>query len=218
METRFDNNRLSIAVVVAHPDDETLWAGGTILQMTGWRWFVGALCRKSDPDRAPRFHRALEALGVSGALQDLDDGPEQVPLDPREVEDAVLSLLPAPGFDIILTHSPFGEYTRHRRHEETSRAVLDLWRSGRLPAFEVWMFAYEDGGGKYLPRASRKADCVRTLPQDIWERKISIIADVYGFGPDSFEYRTTPRKEAFRFLSSPADVRRWSQEGGGRER
>ena len=32
---------------------------------------------------------------------------------------------------------------------------------------------------------------------DIWQKKYSIITEVYGFGADSFEARTTPHQEAF---------------------
>jgi hypothetical protein len=35
------------------------------------------------------------------------------------------------------------------------------------------------------------------LPQDIWEKKYRIVTETYGFGPDSFEARTTPKDEAF---------------------
>ena len=76
----------SALVIVAHPDDETLWAGGTILMHPETRWTVVALCRRSDPDRAPKFRRVLELLGASGDMGDLDDGPEQTPLRPSDVE------------------------------------------------------------------------------------------------------------------------------------
>ena len=46
----------SIAVIVAHPDDETLWAGGTILSHPSNKWFIICLCRASDTDRSVRFH------------------------------------------------------------------------------------------------------------------------------------------------------------------
>jgi LmbE family N-acetylglucosaminyl deacetylase len=36
--------RKSIAVIVAHPDDETLWAGGTILEHPSNDWFIVCLC------------------------------------------------------------------------------------------------------------------------------------------------------------------------------
>ena len=78
------------AVVVAHPDDETLWAGGTLLMSSECHWTVVTLCRRSDTDRAPKFFRVLEYLGAAGTMGDLDDGPEQNPLMPQEVREAVL--------------------------------------------------------------------------------------------------------------------------------
>ena len=61
----------AIAVIVAHPDDETLWAGGTILMYPEWDWFVVTLCRANDPDRAPKFHRVLEILHAKGDMGNL---------------------------------------------------------------------------------------------------------------------------------------------------
>jgi LmbE family N-acetylglucosaminyl deacetylase len=54
----------AVAVIVAHPDDETLWAGGTILSHPSWHWFIVCLCRGSDKDRAPRFLRTMQVLGL----------------------------------------------------------------------------------------------------------------------------------------------------------
>ena len=191
------------AVVVAHPDDETLWTGGTMLMHPESNWTVVTLCRKSDPDRAPRFFRAIEKLNATGAMGDLDDGPEQRPLTSREVQHEILQSLPSNRFDLIITHGLNGEYTRHLRHEETAKAVMALWKSERLFAGQIWRFAYEDGGRKYLPRAVEDADMQIRLPEEIWQRKYDIITNIYGFGPDSFEAGTTPREEAFwRFNSS----------------
>ena len=65
-------------------------------------------------------------------MGDLDDGPEQKPLDEKEVESTILELLPPKHFDLIITHNPTGEYTRHIRHEEVSKAVIKLWHSGKI--------------------------------------------------------------------------------------
>lgn len=188
----------SCAVIVAHPDDETLWAGGTILLHPKAKWTVITLCRKSDQDRSPKFFRALEKLGASGAMGDLDDGPEQSPLISHEVQNTILELLPSLRFDLIITHGLMGEYSCHLRHEETGKAVMALWESQRLFAKEIWRFAYKDGGGNYLPKPIRNADMHIKLPKKIWQKKYHIITEIYGFGPQSFEAKATLHEEAFR--------------------
>ena len=185
------------AVIVAHPDDETLWAGGLMLMHPDARWIVVTICRKSDADRAPKFYKTLEKYNAEGFMADLDDGPEQTPLNGGDIRKAILELLPSHEFDLIITHNPSGEYTRHLRHEETANAVLDLWKSDKLSADNLWIFAYEDGNRKYLPRAIEEADLVVDLTEETWKRKYDIITGVYGFGNDSFEAKTTPKREAF---------------------
>lgn len=188
---------INCVAIVAHPDDETLWAGGTFLLHPERRWTVVTLTRGSDPDRAPKFHRALTHFGAVGGMGDLDDGPEQTLLHAGDVEEAILVLLPARHYDLVLTHGLWGEYTRHRRHEEVAQAVLALRDGGRLSVGEIWMFAYGDNGGRHLPRPVEGSDIYTRLPRAIWERKYRIITETYGFRPDSFEARTTPSGEAF---------------------
>ncbi len=190
------------AVIVAHPDDETLWAGGLMLMHPKVEWTVITLCRKSDPDRAPRFFKALKKYKAVGFMADLDDGPEQTPLDSGQVQQTIELLLPAKSYDIIITHSTSGEYTRHLRHEETAQAVIALWKTDRLTAGQLWTFAYEDGNRKYLPRAIKDADLLVGLNKKIWRKKYDIITGIYGFKKDSFEAKTTPKEEAFRRIKA----------------
>ena len=187
----------SCAIIAAHPDDEILWAGGTILLHAETRWTILSLCRKSDPDRAPKFRKVMEKLGATGVIGDLDDDPDQRPLGEREIKKTIMSLLPSDRFDLIITHSQWGEYTKHRRHEETAKAVLSLRKTEELRCRQLWMFAYEDGGGKYAPRPVRDADIHFWLPEDIWQEKYRIITETYGFAADSFEALAAGRHEAF---------------------
>jgi len=205
---------LRAAVIVAHPDDETLWAGGVILTHRDCSWYVASLCRGGDPDRSPRFLRALQDLGAAGRMANLDDGPLQRPLTAALIERTILDLLPQPQFDLILTHGPKGEYTHHLRHEETSRAVVALWKAGKVCCDCLWLFAYEDGAGQYLPKPVDGADLKFALPTKVWQEKHRIITEVYGFAPESFEARTTPRQEAFWRFHCATEVQDWIHRGG----
>jgi LmbE family N-acetylglucosaminyl deacetylase len=198
-----------VVVLVAHPDDETLWAGGTLLMKRAWAPFVLGACRKSDSDRAPKFFRVLSQLGAQGTLADLDDGPLQSPLADSTLERTLLESLPSTRFDRIVTHSPLGEYTRHRRHEEVACAALRLWSRGQLQARELWLFAYEDGNRAYLPHAIADADIVNELPFAVWQQKLALVTVGYGFDPESWEARACPRREAFFRLRSPLEAAAW---------
>ncbi len=210
-------NRLftkTVAIIVAHPDDETLWAGGTILSHPSWKCFIVCLCRGSDAERAPRFNNALKILKSEGVMGDLDDGPDQNPLDEKELDRAIMDLLPSKHFDLIITHNPSGEYTRHLRHEEAGIAVMKCWHRGEISANELWTFAYEDGDKQYYPRPVKNAPIYLSLTKRIWQRKYSIITETYGFEKCSFEAETTPHAESFWQFTNSHDAKKWLKKGG----
>ncbi len=190
-------HRLCATVVVAHPDDETLWCGGYILTHPEIDWRIVTLCRGSDPDRAPKFRRVLEQLGAKGEMANLDDEPGQVPLPIEQVQETIARLLDGSHYSLILTHGPRGEYTRHRRHEECCRSVVELWLSGNVDTKQLWLFAYEDGGHAYSPRVRDDADRRDVLTERVWLEKRRLITDVYGYGNESWETQSAPREEGF---------------------
>jgi len=198
----------NVAVIVAHPDDETLWAGGTILTHPSWKCFIVCLCRASDEERSPRFYEAVKIYKSEGIMGDLADGPEQKPLEEKEVERTILDLLPTRHFDLIITHNHTGEYTRHLRHEEINKAVIRLWNKGKIGTNEIWTFAYEDGNKNYYPRSVEGAPVYRKLSQRIWLRKYNIITQTYNFNKESWEANTTPRTESFWQFSDPEDAKK----------
>lgn len=197
----------SVALIVAHPDDETLWAGGTLLGHPAWNCFIVCICRGNDTNRAPKFFKALQTLKAEGIMGDLNDGPEQFPLDKQLLEDTILKLLPLRHFDLVITHNPKGEYTRHVRHEETGRAVVKLWQSGKISTSELWSFAYEDGNKKYYPLAVENASVYTTLSKTIWQQKYKLITENYGFEEGGWEAKTTPKAEAFWKFTDPSEIK-----------
>ncbi len=199
----------SVLLIVAHPDDETLWAGGTILSYRSWQWFIVCLCRDKDKDRAPRFNNALKILKSNGIMGDIDDAPEQKPLNEGEVERTILALIPSKHFDLIISHSPAGEYTKHIRHEEVGKAIINLWHAGIISATQLWNFAYEDGNKNYYPRPFENASKCFKLTDRIWQRKYKIITETYGFDKNSWEAKTTPKAEAFWQFKNPIESINW---------
>ncbi|MEH6656843.1 PIG-L deacetylase family protein [Leeuwenhoekiella marinoflava] len=212
MEGPVNESQKEILVIVAHPDDETLWCGGTVLNFPEANWFIACLSRKNDLDRAPKFRTALNHLKAEGIMGDLDDSPEQNPIKPREVEQTVLNLIPHKYFDLILTHDPSGEYTRHRRHEEIGAAVIRLWYTNKIATRELWTFAYEDGNKSYSPKKKDDAPIQSTLSKAVFTEKSKILHQVYGFLPESFEAQCNPKAEAFWKFKTPQQAFKWLQD------
>ena len=205
MNRLFDDIKTAV-VIVAHPDDETLWCGGVMLTYPEIDWTILTLCRKSDPDRAPKFFKVAAEYGAKGVMADLDDSPEQPPLPQTEIRQTILTALPKKNFCLILTHSPKGEYTKHLRHEEISDAVFSLWKDGKLKSKQLLMFAYEDGGRQYPPRPIKNADISISLAKNVLQKKKDIIISGYGFSPDSFEAKAVCGTETFWLIEKSKDI------------
>ncbi len=189
-------------VIVAHPDDETIWMGGTILENQDWEWTIISLCRKEDPDRALKFKRVCEFYNSKSIISDLDDEVLE-PLKIEEVSDKIKSLLPEKEYDFVFTHGENGEYG-HLRHIETHKAVKKLIENGELEGDKVYFFDYEKSEQSTLgilnlkiPKPKQNSDYETTLSEHHYLNKLKLIKEFYGFNDDSFETLSCDKKEAF---------------------
>jgi LmbE family N-acetylglucosaminyl deacetylase len=92
------------AIVVAHPDDETLWAGGLPIRFYDRQWTV--ICcsvPSADPIRAKKFEEACHVLGADWMRNEVRDSNFALP---------AIDLMT---FDCIFTHNKEGEYG-HKDH------------------------------------------------------------------------------------------------------
>ena len=115
-------------LIVAHPDDETLWAGGLVLRHPGDWTIVACSVPVADPLRAVKFHDAIERLGAKGwVVKQPDQFGQPLALD------ADLS-----GYDVVVTHGPEGDYG-HPHHVQVHHHVRQ-----RARCRTVW-FGYDEG-------------------------------------------------------------------------
>ncbi len=194
-------------VLVAHPDDETIWMGGTIARHRDVRWTIFVLCRKSDPDRMPKFLRAAKYYGAQGIICDLEDeGIASAQQSIPEIRNIIRRELPQKTFDVLFTHGANGEYG-HPRHKGVHLAVKQILEAGELKAKQVFFFAYRfDEKQKIaVPAFSAKASAGKPrftveLSNKEWKAKRGVIQQLYGFRPHIFENRSCSKIESFSVL------------------
>lgn len=184
-------------VLVAHPDDETIWMGGTILSHKNIDWTVLVLCRGDDPDRAPKFFKTEKFLGVKGIISDLEDeGIMDLEESFPEIKKRIKNALKNRKFDYIFTHAKDGEYG-HIRHKGAHQVVKKMIKNGELSAGNLFFFSYKrkEKGGPCTENP--KAGFFFGLSSPIFKAKRNIITGIYGFEEHSFECQSCTKIETF---------------------
>ncbi len=187
-------------VIVAHPDDETIWMGGTMLTHPSCKWTIFSLCRGDDADRAPRFLRACARLGGRGIITNFEDeGIASLKESVAPMQRLLLRSLPRRSFDILFTHGPSGEYG-HTRHKGAFRAVQGLLREGKLRTKRWLTFSYRLAarGNRAVPHPPARDGVTMRLSPSAFQQKRAIIREVYNFPEQSFEVQSAARVETFR--------------------
>lgn len=103
------------ALVVAHPDDESLWFGGLLAAEPGDWTIVCCSIPRTDPVRAWKFFDACEVLGAKARLLPVVETSPTEALKHLDVVD--LS-----AFDEVVTHGAAGEYG-HGHHLQLNRVL-----------------------------------------------------------------------------------------------
>lgn len=102
-------------LIVAHPDDETLWFGGLLLRVPGDWTVIACSIPARDPIRGFKFFEACERLGARGRIIPITEHLD-VPLTTLDEID----FFP---FDLVVTHGAAGEYG-HPAHKQVHEHVV----------------------------------------------------------------------------------------------
>jgi LmbE family N-acetylglucosaminyl deacetylase len=184
LKLKTQNPKLVVVAVSAHPDDDTLFGGGTLAKYAAEEHAVYTICTTrgeggevGEPPIGPKEQlgafREAEARCAAKALGERDiffldfvdphmeiDGVA-MPINAtlKELSAAIAQHLARLRPDIIITHGTDGEYG-HPQHKFTHQAVREAIRSlapWRPREFITWMARTDDNAGERLTNASDTA-------------------------------------------------------------
>ncbi len=175
-----DPSNINALLLVAHPDDETIFCGGTMLTYPSWNWTVICLTHSLDSQspyskvRSQQFHQAMETFkqqNVHITYKDLgqDDKDKDITeSDLNRWQGAVQALNLSP--DIVFTHNPQGEYG-HEQHKAVSRISHEIFSN-------VWEFICP-GARNVSPQPFRSLINTVPLTSGVLEKKTAIFNHCY---------------------------------------
>lgn len=189
-------------IIVAHPDDETIWMGGFILKHPELDWTIISLCRASDTDRAPKFKKVCARYGARSIIEDADD-EDRLKYNDRvkEIEKLILKHLSSAPIDYIFTHGSNGEYG-HAGHVATHVAIINLLNRNAISANRVLCFNYVKTSRKQFCKLKpdTNSDIEVRLGKKIFSEKQKVMTDIYGFAADGIDTSYCTNPEAFKIL------------------
>jgi hypothetical protein len=130
---------------VAHPDDETIWMGGTILSRCEWNWKIFVSSYKIDDQRGREFQKAIELYRIYNKkyldfefIGVFDDTIKEENIDIGAVNQLInnkLECFKLSEFDVIFTHNIDGEYNKIHH-----KILGNYFKNFRRDGLNIWHF------------------------------------------------------------------------------
>jgi LmbE family N-acetylglucosaminyl deacetylase len=117
-----DRNPPSKIMIVAHPDDESLFGGEALVSAKGW--MVVCATNASNPTRRREFINAMKSVGASYVMLNHADHLCSGNFDPA-LDQTLARLLNDRPYELIVTHGKRGEYG-HPQHRALHEIVCRI--------------------------------------------------------------------------------------------
>jgi len=153
-------------MIVAHPDDETIFGGGHLLKD---KYTVVCVTCGFIDFRVDEFEEVMSKTNDDYIMLGFTDREDKTgPIsnwyyEYDQIYDTLNDIIKNNEWDLIITHNPDGEYG-HIHHMMLSEMVTDITNKDNLYYFGHW---YSDGGNG------------KKLNHEIYDRKINELISVY---------------------------------------
>lgn len=137
-------------MIVAHPDDESLFGGAKLILEKGWK--VICITNGNNPVRRKEFEKAMEMVRAEFEIWSYPDNPH-AEFDSRKLLRDLARVVGEKDWDKIISHNETGEYG-HSGHRQMHRLMRKL-DPKNLSFFEF--------GGE--------------LSGELWEKKSKLISE-----------------------------------------
>lgn len=126
---QLDLSDIDKLMVVAHPDDETIWGGAHLLKK---HYLVVCLTNGYNKRRVKEYNKVIKMSGNKGLILKYPDkvnGKRSNWEDCKDkVENDLRYLLKLKNFKTVITHNPTGEYG-HIHHQFTNQIVTKVMKN-----------------------------------------------------------------------------------------
>ena len=136
-------------MIVAHPDDESLFGGAQLLE---GNYKVICVTNGNNAVRRLEFEDVMSETGSEFEMWSYEDNYRK-PLDVSEIKKDLFQIINSQKWDKIVTHNEKGEYGHH--HHIQLNAIMR-----ELVGKDLWTFDF-----------TQKIE----LPNDIWQLKLKLI-------------------------------------------
>lgn len=163
-----DWNSVESLMIVAHPDDETLWGSEELLKN---KYLVVCITCGTNKKREKEIEAALKISKDRLIVLDKPDKVRGKRSDwkhyKKQIEYELKYVIKKKKWNTIVTHNPEGEYG-HIHHKITNNIVTKVYnkeKNGKLKYF----------GKYYSKKRINQNKFAREIPEDIYDMKIEMI-------------------------------------------